>query len=456
VEGPNLGREFDLADSALVIGRDASAGIVLDDSESSRKHASIWTEGASIMLDDLGSTNGTFVNGERLSGTRTVSEGDRVRIGTTVFEVRSLAQATQLGAAAPEEPAGGQATRIGAAAPDVLGEPPAGEPLGDSTRVGAPGGDATQVGGPGGPPPSGAPGGVPPMGSPGGPPPTGAPGGAPPPGGPGGAPDLPPPTGSPGGASDYPPPGAAPPSGPPAGGPPPASYPPPGGAPPPGPAGSGYPPPGPPGGYAAPGQPPAPYGQTAPTFGAYPIEYEADYPSGGIARWRAFFQGFLLIPHLFALLFVGMAAYLAFFFAWWAILFTGRYPGGLFNFIAGTLQWSTRAGGFGLLMTERYPPFALGDDPAYPIRARFQYPASGIARWRPLLHYIMAIPHMFALYFVMIGVYLALIIVWFSILFTRTYPPAIFNFIAGAQRWNTRLTGYVLLMTEEYPPFGLA
>jgi hypothetical protein len=232
--------------------------------------------------------------------------------------------------------------------------------------------------------------------------------------------------------------------------------PPPGGAPPPGPAPSGYPPPGPPGaGYAAPGYPPAPYGQAALTHGAYPIEYEADFPSAGISRWRAFFQGFLLIPHLFALIFVGIGAYIAYFFAWWAIIFTRRYPRGLFNFITGTLRWATRVNSFAYLMTERYPPFSLEDDPDYPVRARFQYPEAGIARWRPLVQYFMALPHLFVLYFVGIGAYLAMIVVWFSILFTRTFPPGLFNFIAGYQRWNLRVIAYAALTTEEYPPFGL-
>ena len=53
------------------------------------------------------------------------------------------------------------------------------------------------------------------------------------------------------------------------------------------------------------------------------------------------------------------------------------------------------------------------------------------------------------------GASVAVLIAWFSILFTRRFPPGLFEFVTGAQRWNARVAGYTLLMTEEYPPFGL-
>jgi hypothetical protein len=206
-----------------------------------------------------------------------------------------------------------------------------------------------------------------------------------------------------------------------------------------------------------PGRPPVPYGQGGgPSFGAYPIEFEADYPEAGISRWRPLVQGFMAIPHLIALAFVLFAMYFAFIGAWFAIVFTRSYPRGLFDFVAGTVRWSARVNAFIYLMTERYPPFSTADDPGYPIRARFAYPEAGISRWRPFFQGILALPHFVALWFVAIGAIIAYFVAWWSIIFTRTYPPGIFNFIAGFQRWNTRAVGYALLMTEEYPPFGLS
>src|SRR4051812_42090905 len=99
LDGPDAGKEFDLS-GATTVGRDPSAGIVIDDPESSRRHASLSVEGSTVTVEDLGSTNGTFVNGERLTAPRELSGSEKVRVGTTVFEVRVGAedpQATRAG-----------------------------------------------------------------------------------------------------------------------------------------------------------------------------------------------------------------------------------------------------------------------------------------------------------------------------------------------------------------------
>src|SRR4051794_3399565 len=130
VDGPNAGTEFDIAGSA-VIGRDPSSGIVLDDAEASRRHASVSAAGDTITVEDLGSTNGTYVAGERIQGSRQVGSGDRIRIGTPVMEVRVAAAATALGAT-PEADAS-QATRVGGmpvpdSPPTEASDPPPMEP----------------------------------------------------------------------------------------------------------------------------------------------------------------------------------------------------------------------------------------------------------------------------------------------------------------------------------------
>src|SRR5918911_660719 len=87
IEGPGAGQALDV-EGAAVIGRDpASAALVVEDREVSRRHASLIPEGQSLNVEDLGSTNGTFVNGERLVGSRVLVPGDRLRIGTTVLEL---------------------------------------------------------------------------------------------------------------------------------------------------------------------------------------------------------------------------------------------------------------------------------------------------------------------------------------------------------------------------------
>src|SRR3712207_4943798 len=93
VDGPHQGTEFDINGSA-VLGRDPSSGIVLEDPEASRRHASVSFEGGNVTVEDLGSTNGTYVAGERIEGSRPLANGDRIRIGTTVLEVRVQEDAT--------------------------------------------------------------------------------------------------------------------------------------------------------------------------------------------------------------------------------------------------------------------------------------------------------------------------------------------------------------------------
>ena len=90
----------------------------------------------------------------------------------------------------------------------------------------------------------------------------------------------------------------------------------------------------------------------------YPITVSAAYPEK-LSRLSTFFRFFLLIPQMIVLWFVGIVAGVFMFFAWFAIMFTGKYPKGLFNFVAGYMRWSTRVSGYYYLLTDKYPPFSL-------------------------------------------------------------------------------------------------
>jgi hypothetical protein len=192
--GPEGGRRVE-CDHELVIGREDGVDIVVKDDQMSRRHAAIRPVAGGVEVEDLGSLNGTFVNGEQIAGKVTLTENATVRIGVTEFALEVPPPA----AAEPEIPAG--ATRISASPPPDATVVRQGPP--STTPVGAPppsaGGPPPGVGGPppgvGGPPPGvgGPPPGV------GGPPPGvgGPPGGGPPPwvqagGGPpgGGPPNL--------------------------------------------------------------------------------------------------------------------------------------------------------------------------------------------------------------------------------------------------------------------------
>lgn len=183
----------------------------------------------------------------------------------------------------------------------------------------------------------------------------------------------------------------------------------------------------------------------------YPARLDAEYPQH-LNRLLIFVKGILLIPHYVALMFVGVGAFVAWVASWWAVLFTGRYPEGLFRYMAGALRWGHRVTAYHLLVTDRYPPFSLEDDPSYPVRVEVDYPAR-IARWRPLLNWLLVIPAGIAAAAIMMAAYFAVIVAWFAILFTGRYPEGIFRLVALGLRWSLRVTAFHYWMIEPYPPF---
>ena len=92
------------------------------------------------------------------------------------------------------------------------------------------------------------------------------------------------------------------------------------------------------------------------------VHVEISYPDveRDLDRWLPLVKWFLAIPHYIVLTFLGLAAIVVVLIAWVAILFTGRYPRGLFDFVVGTMRWAIRVEAYAfLLVTDRYPPFSL-------------------------------------------------------------------------------------------------
>ena len=91
------------------------------------------------------------------------------------------------------------------------------------------------------------------------------------------------------------------------------------------------------------------------------VHLDFPYPDAHqLNRWLPLVKWFLAIPHYVVLFFLGLAALVAVIAAWFAILFTGTYPRGLFDFVVGFLRWGTRVNGYAFaLVTDQYPPFSL-------------------------------------------------------------------------------------------------
>src|SRR6185437_13544427 len=125
----------------------------------------------------------------------------------------------------------------------------------------------------------------------------------------------------------------------------------------------------------------------------YPAGFEITYPSE-LNRWLPLVKWLLVIPHLIVLFFVGIGAFFVLIYGFFAVLFTGRWPRGAFDYLVGTLSWTYRVLAYYHLMTDAYPPFSLADDPGYPLRLNVDYPER-VERWRPLVQWLLAIPYLF-------------------------------------------------------------
>ena len=198
-----------------------------------------------------------------------------------------------------------------------------------------------------------------------------------------------------------------------------------------------------------------------------------------LSRWRWLVKWFLAIPHYFVLAFLWLAFVVLTLMAAVAIVFTGRYPRGIFDFNVGVLRWSWRVsyyastGGIG---TDRYPPFSLQPEPGDSAQLDVAYPET-LSRGLVFVKWLLAIPHL-----IIVALLAGSSVSWLAtnsdgagfgltggggllsilvfvagivLLFTGRYPTALFDLIVGFNRWMYRTIAYVALMTDTYPPFRL-
>src|SRR6195952_2181956 len=212
--------------------------------------------------------------------------------------------------------------------------------------------------------------------------------------------------------------------------------------------------------------------------GSYPLVLTA-HLDPGLSRWQWLVKWFLAIPRYFLLAFLWPAFLVVTVIAGFAILFTGRYPRGLFDFTSGVLRWSWRVSYYaanGGLGTDQYPPFTLGLAVGYPATLDIAYPTT-LSRGLVLVKWwLLAIPHYliislfvsnwwgwnsagerFAFGPVGSGGLFGLLVVITAImlLVTGKDPPQLFALIVGGNRWIYRVIAYAGLMTDQYPPFRL-
>ena len=136
------------------------------------------------------------------------------------------------------------------------------------------------------------------------------------------------------------------------------------------------------------------------------------------------------------------------------LVFRQKYPRWWFDWNLNLMRFSNRVTAYLALLDDRYP----STDEDQSVHLDFPYPdARQMNRWLPLVKWFLAIPHYVVLFFLGIGVLFSVVIAWFAILLTGTYPRSLFNFVVGWLRWGNRVNGYAFtLITDQYPPFRLS
>jgi hypothetical protein len=157
----------------------------------------------------------------------------------------------------------------------------------------------------------------------------------------------------------------------------------------------------------------------------------------------------LAIPHLIVLYALSIAAEVVLIICWFAALFLGRLPAGLAGFITGYLSWLFRVQAYLFLLTDRYPPFELGQAD-YPVQLQLQ--PGPLNRLAVFFRLILAIPAHIVTMLVILGMEtIVMFITWLIVLIAGRMPRALHEAIAAGLRYYIRFTGYLFLVTATYP-----
>jgi hypothetical protein len=170
-------------------------------------------------------------------------------------------------------------------------------------------------------------------------------------------------------------------------------------------------------------------------------------------RWLPLVKWLLALPHYIVLAFLFLGVVLGGIGAFFAVLFTGRYPRGVFDYMVGVYGWAWRVQAYAGLLRDEYPPFSLRPTEPYFAEVQIDYPEEGIARWRPLVQWLLAIPYLFVANLLSFVARALIIVAFFVILFTENFPEGLFNLYVGASRWGLRGYAYATFLTERYPPW---
>jgi hypothetical protein len=185
---------------------------------------------------------------------------------------------------------------------------------------------------------------------------------------------------------------------------------------------------------------------------SYPVSFEADYVERR-SRLSTFFRLILAIPLAIWLYIYGIVAYIAVIIAWVAIVVSGRYPRGLYDFMAGFTRFLARFTAYAALLSDPYPPFGGSDEASYPVRMQFAGPLDQYSRLKTFFRVILAIPILVMRYAMNILLEIGAVGAWVVIVITGKMPRGLFDLMVLANSYMARSDAYLFLLTETYPPF---
>ena len=191
----------------------------------------------------------------------------------------------------------------------------------------------------------------------------------------------------------------------------------------------------------------------------YPATLTFDPPEK-VANWRPLVNWILAIPHFIVLYALNIVSEVAAFLSWFVILFTGKLPPGLANLQVLYLRYSTRTATYAAFMQEDYQPFTFDMTPSDPgdyprVRVDIIPELENRNRLTVAFRLILAIPQIIVLAFLGLAAFVAVIVGFFAVLFTGSWPAGLRDFVVNVMRWSLRVQAYLALLTDEYPPFAL-
>jgi hypothetical protein len=175
----------------------------------------------------------------------------------------------------------------------------------------------------------------------------------------------------------------------------------------------------------------------------YPIRYDVTRPDSQSRLTNLplfiglFIRFILLIPQLIVVIFVGLVATILYFLATFAILFTGKYPEGFYNFVVSYMRWNANVGGYLLSLYDKYPPFSGDQQADYPLSFSSEYPATSSRLLNfPIIGYyireLLLIPHAIIIFFLFIAAFVVVFVAKFAILFNGSFPEGMHGFVVAS------------------------